>query len=387
MSKFVKVIVLSTLLIAPISSFAACQKLTRTITPNMKGEDVKALQKYLNNNADTVIAKSGKNSKGNESGVYDLDTQKAFKKFQTLNSDKILKPAGLKAPNGIVGSASRNIINNSICPTTISPSINTNMSDKEAMAQIEAYNKKINESLKKIDNVMAAKKTKKTDISKEKAKDLDNIQNKVDTLNKKSITPEEYARLISDEMNKTVKQTDITLHGIIPEDIRQGDTIYLFGDKLEKVNKIYFGNKVVIATKVQNNDRFVPVIVPVELQPGKYDIYYENVNGKSSKLNAQIRAKATSASNVQITSITPTSGNNGTEVTITGYGFSKSNTVLTTTRIFKNVPSVDGKTIKIKIEAETGMLDADKKILKALPFNIIVRNESGESNIVDFKIE
>jgi hypothetical protein len=88
-----------------------------------------------------------------------------------------------------------------------------------------------------------------------------------------------------------------------------------------------------------------------------------------------------------ITSISPTSGNIGVQVTITGEGFAKKNTVHTTSKSYYDVESVDGKTLKFKIEADKSLLGNSTKLMKQLPFTIFVRNEYGDTNVVSLKLD
>ncbi len=76
----------------------------RTLQLGSQGNDVKALQQFLNTNGYTV-AQSGAGSPGKESTVYGPATAKAVTKFQEVNAVKILQPLGLKKGTGVFGSA------------------------------------------------------------------------------------------------------------------------------------------------------------------------------------------------------------------------------------------------------------------------------------------
>jgi hypothetical protein len=69
-------------------------------------EAVKKLQKFLNENMSAGIE---------ESGIFDLATEKALKKFQLAHADKILTPWGLKKATGIYYITTQNAVNNIMC--------------------------------------------------------------------------------------------------------------------------------------------------------------------------------------------------------------------------------------------------------------------------------
>ncbi len=76
---------------------------TRNLSTGTIGEDVKELQKYLNDNG-FVLANSGPGSKGNETTKFGALTREALKKFQKNNK---ITPA-----NGYFGSVTKDFINN-----------------------------------------------------------------------------------------------------------------------------------------------------------------------------------------------------------------------------------------------------------------------------------
>lgn len=87
---------------------------TRDLDLGDEGEDVKALQKYLNTNADTVVATSGTGSPGNETSIFDSRTQSALNMFQVKYRSVILSPLGLVNPTGVHDASSRAKMN-SLC--------------------------------------------------------------------------------------------------------------------------------------------------------------------------------------------------------------------------------------------------------------------------------
>ncbi|MDE2021830.1 MAG: peptidoglycan-binding protein [Patescibacteria group bacterium] len=130
-------------------------------------------------------------------------------------------------------------------------------------------------------------------------------------------------------------------------------------------------------------------------------------------------AQASSSGAPLITSISPTSGKNDAEITITGLGFTPTgNTVKTTLAVFNNIPSSDGKTIAFTFYSNTVNTLLDVGALKqsgvtaadleaqiqaerqsnpqnalpagaslSFPLAIAVTNGNGTSNIVHFGLD
>ncbi len=84
---------------------------TRNLRIGSRGDDVKKLQQFLNTHG-FVVAKKGNGSVGKESTYYGTATAQAIKRFQEAHGDEILKPVKLKKGNGIFGSLTRKVVNN-----------------------------------------------------------------------------------------------------------------------------------------------------------------------------------------------------------------------------------------------------------------------------------
>ncbi|MEZ4156743.1 MAG: peptidoglycan-binding domain-containing protein [Candidatus Paceibacterota bacterium] len=80
--------------------------LYRTLLRGMQGEDVRYLQTLLNK-LGFPVASSGPGSTGNETSLFGQLTHDAVVKLQAAHIAEILTPAGLSAPTGIVGPATR----------------------------------------------------------------------------------------------------------------------------------------------------------------------------------------------------------------------------------------------------------------------------------------
>lgn len=85
----------------------------RDLALGATGEDVKALQKYLNS-AGYVLATSGPGSPGNETTYFGSVTFNALVRFQEAHAAEILTPAGLTKGTGFFGASTRSFMASSI---------------------------------------------------------------------------------------------------------------------------------------------------------------------------------------------------------------------------------------------------------------------------------
>ena len=79
---------------------------TRTLSLGMKGNDIKALQEFLNRQGFKLIS-SGPGSPGQETSFFGLATRAALIRFQEVYHEEILVPLGLTTGTGIFGPATR----------------------------------------------------------------------------------------------------------------------------------------------------------------------------------------------------------------------------------------------------------------------------------------
>ncbi|MEN9920664.1 MAG: hypothetical protein RL538_557 [Candidatus Parcubacteria bacterium] len=85
----------------------ACGVFSMDLKTGSTGADVKALQEFLNSDADTQVAASGVGSAGMETTTFGPMTAAAVSKFQVKYRAEILSPAGLVNPTGFFGPGSR----------------------------------------------------------------------------------------------------------------------------------------------------------------------------------------------------------------------------------------------------------------------------------------
>lgn len=83
---------------------------SRDIQTGSQGEDVRALQVFLNANG-FLVASSGAGSPGNETDYFGNATKRALAKFQEANAKDILIPSGLSKGTGYFGARTRAFVN------------------------------------------------------------------------------------------------------------------------------------------------------------------------------------------------------------------------------------------------------------------------------------
>lgn len=97
--------ILTTLIFVPF--FTLATDFSRTLKVGMRGEDVRALQQFLNTVKETRVADTGAGSLGNETDYFGLATKRAVIKFQEKYRTEVLAPIGLAHGTGFFGEKTR----------------------------------------------------------------------------------------------------------------------------------------------------------------------------------------------------------------------------------------------------------------------------------------
>ena len=99
---------------------SASVSLTRNLELGMEGEDVRALQAYLNTHG-YPVSQSGVGSLGNESTHFGPGTKSAVIKFQNAHASTLLTPINLTSGTGYVGEKTRALINGVSSAIAVTP--------------------------------------------------------------------------------------------------------------------------------------------------------------------------------------------------------------------------------------------------------------------------
>ena len=84
-----------------------CAVFARNLKLGMSGDDVKALQVFLNQSDATRVATDGPGSSGSETAYFGTKTFQAAVAFQELYVQDVLAPVGLVHGSGFVGTLTR----------------------------------------------------------------------------------------------------------------------------------------------------------------------------------------------------------------------------------------------------------------------------------------
>jgi len=154
---------------------------------------------------------------------------------------------------------------------------------------------------------------------------------------------------------------------------------------ISKDNIVYFGDNYSLSHVDSLDTQTLTFKIPQELPLGRYDVYVGNSKLISKHATLIVVVDANNKRPI-VQSASPSSGIYGTEITITGNNFtSTGNEIRSSYEILKNLPSADGKTIKIKVlPFPESMQNVGEKPEKAFswPISFIVINDGGISEKV-----
>lgn len=317
------------LFMAPAFVFSSTGDFSRTLYGGMRGEDVRALQKVLNTDADTRIASTGSGSPGFETDYFGPATKRAVAKFQEKYRAEILAPLGLTAGTGVFGEKTR------------------------AKAQML-----LSVALAIPRSVIVAVATS-TRVNVATGATAGNIE-------KGSVFvyfPSQYSG-------------------------KPGTTITISGSGFTATdNTVYFGDTYTVEKASSWNGQEITIKIPA-IPKGAYSLFVKNTRGESGKRAFFVVTDGVTPE-PKIESITPDSTVRAGTVTVKGSGFTPTgNMARTGVMVFENISSADGSSLSFVIPADVLMAATSSFVKKSsIPVWVYVVNGNGVSNGKSFTLE
>jgi len=310
----------------------------RTLRLGDSGPDVLLLQQKLNADIDTRVAEYGPGSPGSETERFGQLTRAAVIRFQEKYAEKILAPIGLSSGTGIVGEATRRVLD---------------------IQTPEAPN------TEPVTTTPATPITPTTPVAPATP----------------AKTPSEIPAATATETAKK----DIYISFPSSYYGPRGSKLTLAGSGFTKTkNTLHLGQNYTISDIPSSSGTSLTVTIPDDAPYGKHAIWIENANGKSINEKFYVITKE-GTSVPTITSVTPEKGLYGEQITVRGTNFApKGNEILTNYHIIKDVSSPDGTTLTFSVtpfpdipQLQVGV-DLKRGIEAVMTFYVV--NENGVSD-------
>ena len=307
----------------------------RNLRLGMEGEDVRALQQFLNTTPATRLGTSGPGAPGEETSYFGPKTEAAVIKFQELYKSEILLPVGLTRGSGFVGTFTRAKIALLCIKTTTAGSAEVQGGDTPDAVKLPTPA----------------------------------------TLSPTAQTAAESPLVVMYPSSYTVNP---------------GKKVTVLGTGFQATgNVVHIGDSFVINDARPNKSGYLDVTLPLATPKGRHELWVTNTKGTSDK--SWIVVADENAVKPKVTSFLPTSGLQGTKVTVYGEGFTLTdNEIFIGSTPIKGVASPDGKTLSFTVSIPDIGLGAGVDVASLdmeFPLGFYIVNANGDSDVRVFTLK
>lgn len=361
---------------AASGSESDCAVIARNLRVGMSGSDVKVLQEVLNRNTETRLAQEGPGSPGNETMYFGQITKAAVTRFQEIYKDEVLTPVGLISGSGYVGVFTRAKIL-TLCnkPSSLTTSLPT------TPAVIAPPSSSVNSH-----TVKTVEATTTTTVATVEVPDP--------YVNAAPTAPQvsNESPYSGDATVPTVVDVSGTGAPILmyPSSyaVKIGSVLSVYGINFATVgNTVHIGSYL-IKNVTSKDGSMLSVTLGKDVPLGRHDLWVSNAKGVTGK--SFVIVTAIDAAAPVVTSFTPTEGNIGTVITVTGSGFTPTdNEIRGGDKNITGLASPDGKTLTFVIPINVPGYDANNLPPPQdvrMPVWFYVVNANGVSNASVFTL-
>lgn len=340
------------------------------------GEQVLALQRLLNRDADTRIASAGPGSLGNETNYFGLLTKTAVVRFQEKYAGEILTPAELTRGNGYVGLYTRAKLNALAAQTAAAKPSSTNL-EKTQTANAHATTSSPIAVVAPISADYTVRDNEKINIYSGDAM-LESVRNRInDAIN--SAVASKGATGIALPTITPSDMPSIVIGMMTPQSGAAGARVSLQGSGISSQSVVYFGEKYIVRAVSRDASGSYSFVVP-PIPPARYDVAVRTGDVVSNTTMFVVRNPLNPP--VSVRDVSPSIIAYGDSLTITGSGFTpQGNVVVMQYQKLMNIPSPDGKTLVVNptpdaLRESAKIGDGTRKI----PVSLYVVNDYGFSD-------